>query len=543
MKTETIRENKLSRSEVDLISEEINDFLEKENTEKQDRIRIRYTMEDKILNVCETLGEDTPYTLTAGTMYRRKFIRFEYGGNPFDPCTSAEDPSENWSNRIMADMGLAPVWRYKNGLNLLELRSKRKQIGSIKQILLAIVIALAVGFLGYFFMPENIRENIAALFFEPLQGVFLNLLAIFAGIMIVLSVTCGIFNMGDMASFGKVGRRLFRRFIGITVLMAVIDAVVCYFVFPTVHAAGNSASMSAEGLSDIMSVLYNIVPTDPLTPFTTGNAMQIVLIGIILGVAILVFGERKDTVKNFFEESNSLVTNILTAICKFVPWYLFFVLTDMIWSGEFEAIGNVWKPFVVMVVIEFVMISVTILYVSIKFKVRFICIVKKLLPTFLPALSTASTLSVFSRTISDSTKKFGVDAKYVKMAHPIRSILYMPGLVTELMVVMFSMAAIYKVETSVSWVILGVFVIVVLTLATPPIPGSVVLILEILFTQMGIPSGAIAIAVTCDLFFDFLDTAVNNSMGIMEYILQADKMGMLDKEVLRKDGVNLIKDT
>ena len=536
MKTETIRENTLKRSEVDIVSDEINSILEKNNTERFTRLRIRYTMEDKILNVCEALGEDTPYTLSAGTYFRRDFIRFSYGGNPYDPCADTEDPAENWSNRIMADMGLVPVWKYKNGLNTLELRSERKQTGNVVLILIALAVALAVGFLGLAVLPENAREAVNTLVFYPIQNVFLNLLTTFAGIMIVLSVSCGIFNMGDVSTLSKVGGRMFRRFIGITAFIAVAEAVICYIVMPITRVADGTATLDTNALSDMLQMIYDIVPKDPISPFTTGNAMQIVLIGIILGIGILIFGDKKDTVKSFAEESNSLVADILTWICKLVPVYLVFVLVAMIWSGEFKMLLNVWKPLVVMAAVDIGVLFISIFIVSVKYKVSVSCILKKLMPTFLVAISTASSLSVFNQTISDGSRRFGVDEKYVKMAHPIRTILYMPGLVTELVIVLFSVSCFYDVEISIPWVLLAIMTIIILTLATPPIPGSVVLILGILFTQMGIPTEAMAIAITCDVFYDFLDTAVNNSMGIMEYIHQADKLGMLDKETLRKSA-------
>ena len=110
MSLKTICEDRLTRSEVDVISEQIEMLLEKSGQNKTDRLRTKLMMEDIILNICERFGEDTTYTLYAGTVFGRQFIRLCYTGESFDPNIVSDDPSENWSRRIMSDMGLSPVW-------------------------------------------------------------------------------------------------------------------------------------------------------------------------------------------------------------------------------------------------------------------------------------------------------------------------------------------------------------------------------------------------------------------------------------------------
>ena len=109
MSIQIIRENSLSKAEVDNVSEQIKELLEKSSVDKPTRMRIRYIIEDMILNVCNELGEETKYKLCTGKTLGRQFISFIYEGDSFDPCSSSNDPSENWSQRIMSDMGLSPT--------------------------------------------------------------------------------------------------------------------------------------------------------------------------------------------------------------------------------------------------------------------------------------------------------------------------------------------------------------------------------------------------------------------------------------------------
>ena len=55
-----------------------------------------------------------------------------------------------------------------------------------------------------------------------------------------------------------------------------------------------------------------------------------------------------------------------------------------------------------------------------------------------------------------------------------------------------------------------------------------------MFTQLGIPAGALAIAATLSLFLDLINTGSRLGFLHMELAAQADLLGALDKETLRR---------
>lgn len=534
MRLEIIREGRLNRNEIDELSGKIGDFL-KTNTEKELALGLKLSLEDKILSISECLGEDTQYSLATGTVFRRPFVRFCYSGVPFDPCSDSDNEDENWSNRIISDMGLSPIWRYKNNENILELRLQKKKSGSIASIAIAIILSIILGFGGLFLLSDSIREQICSLLFVPLKNMFLQMLATFAGFMMLLSVSCGIFNMGDVSLFSKIGKNMFRRYIVFTLLVAAVVAVSCFFLFPSASSIGQEGLTGNSGLSEILNLIYSIVPGDPITPFETGNAMQIVFLGILLGVTILMLGEKAENIKNVATELNAVIMELMSMICKLLPFYIFFLIADMIWSGTFKLLLQIWKPLVITLLFYVVFLAGILIQFSIKYKVSLSVLIKKLLPTYIICVTTASSLIAFGKTTDDCVNVFGIDEKNVKIAQPIRCILFKPAFAIELVVFSFSMAQIYGVRTSISWMILDIIVCTILSIATPPVSGGTLIIFGILFPQMGIPLEAMAFAATCDVFYDFLDVAMNNTWGILENVSQAEKQKMLNKEILQSD--------
>ena len=73
----------------------------------------------------------------------------------------------------------------------------------------------------------------------------------------------------------------------------------------------------------------------------------------------------------------------------------------------------------------------------------------------------------------------------------------------------------------------------VVSVATPPIPGGGVVAYTILFAHMGIPSDAMAVAITIDILTDFAVTAFEMLCMPLSLIHTACQLNMIDTDILR----------
>ena len=58
--------------------------------------------------------------------------------------------------------------------------------------------------------------------------------------------------------------------------------------------------------------------------------------------------------------------------------------------------------------------------------------------------------------------------------------------------------------------------------------------LSVLIVQMGIPQEAVAIGATATIFLDFLTTSSRIFIAHLETLLQADRLGLLNQEILQQ---------
>ena len=74
-----------------------------------------------------------------------------------------------------------------------------------------------------------------------------------------------------------------------------------------------------------------------------------------------------------------------------------------------------------------------------------------------------------------------------------------------------------------------------LAIAAPPVPGGSLTCYTVLLTQLGIPAEAVGLAVAGNVILDFFMTSCGISCLQAELMLSADKLGMLDRERLKKE--------
>ena len=134
--------------------------------------------------------------------------------------------------------------------------------------------------------------------------------------------------------------------------------------------------------------------------------------------------------------------------------------------------------------------------------------------------------------ISNTISSFGI---------PLGIVALKPATAINYVTAALFFASFYHVEISATWIVMLIFSVGILAIATPPIPGGAMTAYTVLFTQLGIPAQAIAVALACDALFDFIDTGFDQFTLPLVMLPQANKLGMVDKNILRSKASSLQK--
>ena len=518
----------LSNSDIGLACEEVGRFLAKVGVDRREALRIKLTFEEVLLEYQAKFGEETSFNARLSKRFSSIKVEIVVGGESFDPLAKPGE-EDDVIRGLLAGIGLAPTWSYKNGKNYVIFIPERKPMSGTVKMAVAIGLALVVGFLLNL-MPDAVRIGANDYLLTPVTNAFMGLISAVSGPLIFLSVLGSICSMGNLETLGRIGSKTVKILLLYMPVIAVfMSAFACLF-YPVKWGGGGTTDFS-----NILDLIYDIVPSNLFEPFITGNALQLIFISFIAGLAMLVLAMRVRILFALVKQFGAIVQTIMSGLSSMLPILIFALFTGMISSGNFAAILNSWKIVLVIVLTAAAYFVLNLLRIAVMKKVSPVLLFKKSWPTLMICLTTSSSAAAFSTNVRDTNKKFGVDKKLVDFGTPLGQVLFTPGFVAAVMGLSLGFAESCGIEITLPWVTVGCVTSLLVSFAIPPVPGSSMMGFSIVFMQLGIPSEMMGIALAVNAITDFPGTASNVAGWQLSMIDVADSLNMLDKETLRKE--------
>ena len=517
-----------SNNNIDLACGEVERFLASSKVERREALRLRLTFEEILLNYQEEFGEDAVFRLRCVKRMSSIRVTLDVPGKAFDPLN--KDGDDDVIRGLLAGIGLAPAYSYKNGKNTIIFMPPKKPLSGTAKLVMAISLAIIAGF-TLNMMPAGFRTGVNDYLLTPVTDAFIGLITAVSGPLIFLSVLGSICSMGNMETLGKIGSKTIKI---IFLYMAVIGVLMT--AFTSLFYPVETGSGVTSNFSQILDLIYDIIPSNLFEPFITGNALQLIFISVLVGLAMLALSSRVNGVFELVEQITTIVQTMMSSLSALLPVLIFVLFTGMISSGNLGAILDSWKMIALILLLMFIYYVLNLLRISLIQKISPALLFRKTWQTFLICLTTASSAAAFGTNTRDADRKLGIDRKLVEFGIPIGQVLFMPGFVALLFVMEAGFAESCGIPLTLPWVVTALITNLLLSFAIPPVPGGAMMGFTIAFTQLGIPMEVMGVALAINAITDFPATACNVSGWQLTMIDVADSLGMLDHETLRKDN-------
>jgi Na+/H+-dicarboxylate symporter len=170
--------------------------------------------------------------------------------------------------------------------------SRRSMLGPLwLQMLVAILLGVAVGFL----FPHSGAS------LKPLGDGFIKLIRMTLAPIIFGTVVAGIAKMGDLREVGRVGAKALLYFEAVSTLSLLLGLLAVDVLQPgrgmnidaaTLDSTAISSYTSGAAHPGFVAFVMNIIPASAGEAFVSGNMLQIILVGVLFGLALSQFRER-----------------------------------------------------------------------------------------------------------------------------------------------------------------------------------------------------------------------------------------------------------
>ncbi len=517
----------LSEQTIDKVSEICVQTLTEAGADKKDIIRLRLSLEE-ILGVWLASLRGALVHVDCGQKFGRVFLKVSVDGPAMDDAWE-DDETFLLSSRMLSQAGLSFTYAYKDGKNCLTCnpRKKKSSMGQVALLLAAVFLAVFLGAAARRF--PGIQTTALAVT-QPLFNMILGALRAVSSPLVFLAICCSIVSIGDLTMVGKIGRKLILRMVAGIFALAVVMALAGSLLFP-VATAGDKIS---GNFSDIYQMVLEIVPSDIVSPFLNGNALQLVFLGICVGAALLILGEQVSAAQNTLMQMYDAVQFLMSVLGRIIPLFVFLSLFNLILSDFDSGFSSVFKVFAIVVPGCFLLTLFYVFVAAVRLKVSPVLLIKKMLPTYLIALTTASSAAALAMNLETCVKKLGIPKKIADFAIPLGQVLYKPGFVVGLFTLGLCMAESYGILITPLFLFMSILTVGLLSMALPPIPGGALSVFTVMFAQLGIPEEALALAVAVNAILDFFMTAAGVACLQVQVALAAESVGMLDEKKLKR---------
>ena len=529
-KTTELFETFLTAEGVDACSARVRSFLAAQGIAPREATRYALTAEEILLTAMEHCGDPQPAVrLKCGFRFFRPCFSLEIDGAADNVFHETEKDRGVLGSNILKNLGLSPEYAYVGGSNVYMFRVRKERSHPFSSLLIALAAALIVGF-GGLLLPDAFRALVLDCFLTPLYDTFFNVLGCIAGPMIYLSVAWGIYGIGDAATLKSVGKQLILGYVG---TIFAVSALMTLLLSPLFDLQLSGGIGSGTGLLSVFSMLLGIIPGNIFAPFIDGNTLQIIFLAIVTGITMLFLDQKTTAVAKAVEQINYMVQFLIEFISRLIPCFIFIVLLNIIWSDTISILLQVWKLFALFVAGAAFLALVLVSYTAVRNHINPQMLVKKGLPTFLIAFTTASSAAAFGTNMNACRKRYGIHDTIASFGIPLGIVSFKPTTALDYVITSLFFAELYGVSVSIPWFLVLIFTAAILSVATPPIPGGAMTAFTVLFLQLGIPVEALAIALACDALFDFVCTGFDQFTLPFVLLNQARKLGMVDEDILR----------
>ena len=526
-------ELQLNAEGIDSTCAEVQSFLEKTGMKQREVLAERLTIENMLVSWSQQYGEDVKAQLTMGSLRGKPGLRIAVPGERFDPRES-DLGSEKYrpiARSMIEASGFIPTYDYRGGYNIVTFTRPKPPMSTIAQIALAALLALGVALLGNMFLPDDTRAFALDKLVKPVYNVYMAMLSGLSGPLIFFTVAWGVCGIGDVATLGRAGKTLVGRFLADNALSTAFACAIC---IPFFSLSSEGAQGGGDFIGEVVKMILDLLPTNIVKAFADGNTSQIIILSVFVGIAALVLGNQSTALRKGIQELNSLLQFLMEQLCRFIPVFIFVMVLSQFWSGTISSLLSMWLPLLLTLGLATGYFILRTIYTSIKFRVPLTKLVPAMRPAMIMGLTTASTCAALGKMVSGCTDDLGVDEDQTSFGLPLGMILCKPPTIIMLVVLMLHCMQAHGLAADITWYVRMAMMCFLYSMVAPPVPGGMLVVINMLFTKLGIPSEALAMSTAFYIIVDYVLTAFKSGNIMLGVFETADVLGSVDRTKIDK---------
>ncbi len=517
---------------------------------KKDSVKSELLAEETIVMMEQHASEDAELKVSVNSFLGDVGISLSMEGDAFEPVPTAssnlsetddKDAEEAIRALFLKAYGEKYKYNHKNNTNKVRIIVEKSTNSQLYMTFAALVLGIVVGIILNYLVPEKITAGISDCLLTPIKSIFMNSLGAIVGPVVFFSMVTCISSFKNLSELGRLAGKIMLVYFFTTVIATVLAYTVFSFVKPGefgfalkgAESITLTQSGSGSGLS-IIDTIVDIVPSNIIQPILESDTLQLMFLAVFAGIAVGMIGEYSKVLVDLFEAFNSLFLTITTIISKFIPLAVFCSMALMMTELGLGSLLSVLSSIITQIFCIMLMLGIYGLLVLVTAHlnpVKFFTNIKEGMITSFSLCSSSASIPTNMRICKEN---LGVSAKISNFSIPLGATVNMDGSCIFLVGVGLFCARAYGIEVTIPMALSMAITVILLSLGAPGVPGCLIVLMGVLFGQLGIPMEAMTFVLAVTPILDMFDTMNNTTGDMTAALIVAKSEKLLDTEVYYK---------
>ena len=359
---------------------------------------------------------------------------------------------------------------------------------------------------------------------------FVNGLQMLVVPLVFFSLICGVCGIGNLNTLGRVGSKSFALYIMTTAIaIALAIAISASIGIGEGLNLQSTATFTAKEAPPLTNVLINIIPSNPIKAMSNGDMLPLIFFSILIGISMLLVGKKAATFVEGSEIANEIMMKMVTIVMATAPYAVFALLAKSMSELGIDLLGQLLGYVGVLVGALLLHLFVTLMIILKLFSgLSPTIFLKKIRNAQVFAFSTASSNATIPVTLRTVTERMGVHNSVASFTVPFGATINMDGTAIMQGVATVFIANIYGLDLGLTGYLTVILMSVLASIGTAGVPGVGLIMLSMVFVQVGLPIEGIGLILGVDRLMDMIRTAVNISGDAVVTSIVAKSEGSLD---------------
>lgn len=401
-----------------------------------------------------------------------------------------------------------------------------------KKIIVSMILGIIFGVLiNLIDISQSSTHSIIINGLDLVSHLFLSALKLIIIPLIFFSIVCGIVSLSEDVSISRLGIKTISLYLVTTVIAISLGLLFASLIsYEPVLVTDLNSEINVKD----MQSENNFFPNNIFKSMVDGNIIHLLIFSILIGISASRIKEKIKTFIKYVHEFNEVINELVRIIISFTPLAVFCILSKTFATQGLDTLMPLMGYFMTVVAVLLLHFFITFsLLLKIFTRLDPIIFYRNIKDVLVFTFSTSSSSASIPFTLKTANEKCGVDKSISTFSIPLGATINMDGTAIMQGCATFFLASLYGIDLGINEILTIVITATIASIGTAGIPSAGIIMLTVIFTQIGIPLEGITLLLGVDRLLDMMRTSVNVSGDLCISCIVASSENKLDHNTFK----------